>query len=212
MNLTTWLLVGIGSFLFLYGVIKTPPSKRPTIIELTKLVDDRMVYLPELKIAYENYINRVEYLAKNTDKLCDLDPLRKIYLSNRVWNKQSPVVDILSLGILLRYKIFMDNLVFRQVEDEDAELFKLNQQIDSLNANTKDKRVRNFAKGLRKGAHMAYSYYIFSKLVAKYMEKTPYVIRFYLNQGRKMQDKFRQHQNDVNVRIDALLEGAEDEL
>ncbi len=213
MNLTTWLLAGIGTLLFLYGVIKTPPSRRPTTTEIVKLTEDRKQYLPQLKKLIHDYINRVEFLAKNTDKLYDLKLLKETYMANRIWERtQSSYEDKISLLALLYYRIYVDNIVFRQVQDEDPKLFKLNQQIDSYGANVKDKKVKNYVKGFKIGSHMAYSYFIFNKLVTNNFDKTPLVIRFYLNQKRKMQDKFRRHQNNINLRIDELLEGAEDEL
>ena len=76
----------------------------------------------------------------------------------------------------------------------------------------KDKQVRNYVKGFREAAHMAYSYILFSRMVRLYFDKDPYVFKFYFKRERKMQDNFRQRQNNINSRIKELMDGAADEL
>ena len=68
------------------------------------------------------------------------------------------------IGELYKQQVWRDNLIFREIEDEDNVLTNISTNIDNLASNVKDTQVRNYVNGFRLGAHKAYSYVILNKL------------------------------------------------
>jgi len=195
LNITTGVLVFIGTILVLVGVLKKPPRAPLKRTELDALCDARVQYLPQLQSAFIEYFNEIERIISSESRLLDF----------KTYGKYKPS---------LTYPFFfIDNIEFRKAQDEDKELFKIKQKIDTYNSKAKDKRVRKFAEGLPRACQWAYSYVIYTHLCRKeYGGDTPFVIRIWFAFGDKMQIIFRRHLNKINIVIQDLLEGAEDEL
>ncbi len=115
MSITTVVLIGIGVVLFLVGILRKPTREPLGRRELDALCDSRAEYFPQLKQAIDDYINRVEFLAKNTDNLYDIKLLRETYMSNRIFKFKRQALkeneNRLSVLALLRYNIYKDNII-----------------------------------------------------------------------------------------------------
>lgn len=186
--------------------------KQPKLSEIRKWVKQRKEYLPQLKQLFGDYINRVEILAKTDGRLCDLKQYKRFYPIGKFYIFLSRGDDKASLlGQLHRKQVWADNIVLRQVEDEDTTLRDISIRMDNLATNVRDKTVKNYATGVKKAAHTAYSYVVYCDLITKHYEEVPFGLKFHFNQMRNMIDKFRQHQSNINTRIDELLEGVPDD-
>jgi len=74
-----------------------------------------------------------------------------------------------------------------------------------------DKKLNRYLKGIHKAIIMAYSYIATNKFIKDILKEEPIVKRnrFKWNQG--MTNTLKDQHNRINLRIDELLEGAEDE-
>ena len=89
---------------------------------------ERKQHLPQLKQLFENYVNRIESLALNTESLCDINLYKETYKTHSYFVRSISKYDedqATLVGMLVRWA-FKDNILFRKVWGEDSELFSLN--------------------------------------------------------------------------------------
>ncbi|MFC1964128.1 hypothetical protein ACFLV1_01965 [Chloroflexota bacterium] len=219
-----WAIAIIGGVIFLvflWFAIKTKESKAKQLsladidaqrAGISERIERRKQYLPQLKQLIGEYINRVEELAKTDDRVKELERYKTVYTTTKLFKRLSRGDETGALiGELYKQLAWKDNLVFRAIEDEDNVLVNISAQVDNLAANEHDTQVKNYIKGFRLAAHMAYSYMILNKISRIHEGSPPMLLKFHHHQERKILDAFRKHQNDVNSRIDELLKGVEDE-
>lgn len=183
--------------------------------EITERINTRMEYLPELKKTLNEYINRVEYLANNSDELIQPQLYKNIYLDESLKAEGKLKIALLSLtGVLYLYQqgVYKDNLALQRIEDTDKILNDLKTKMSGLNSFVTDSIVRTNVKGYPKASHIAYSYVVFNRFLSMHIDAKPFVHRFYYEGNEKALNRLRDLQNGTNRRIDELLEGAEDEL
>jgi hypothetical protein len=104
-----------------------------------------------------------------------------------------------------------NNLIFSKVQDEDPELESIGLDIDQCASRVKDKRIRTFVKHLRSICHKTYSAWIYVRLLRQTFDTLPAAADVAFRRERKMLDELQKYQNNLSIRIDELLEGAEDE-
>ncbi len=196
MNLTFGVLVGIGILLVLIGIAKKPPREPLKRSEINARYDERTQYLPQLSNLFKDYINQVEYLAQHNKQLYNIESYQT-YTTNKLY---------------LAWIIYFNNTIFKQIQVDDEELIRIAQLIDTYNSSVKDKRVRKFANGLPSACHIAYSYFITTRLHQAENNRLPMLSQFWFWIGRKRQEHLRKHLNKINIIIQDLLEGAEDEV
>jgi hypothetical protein len=172
---------------------KRTKSERATII--AERARERKRYLPRLKQAIDDYINRMDLLTQDKSLYIPEHYIANVPTKSFKWTW-----------------LWVDNHIYKRLQRDDEELDKIRRTIDSYATRVKDKKVRNFALGIPTASHHAYSYLIYTNLVAMLWEKLPFVVRALCWLGRKMQTRFRRHQRNINDRIEKLLEGEPDDM
>ena len=127
-----WILIGIGGVTLVIMICrlfsnKEKPKQTPAS-EINKRVRERKQHLPQLKQLFENYVNRIESLALNTESLCDINLYKETYKTHSYFVRSISKYDedqATLVGMLVRWA-FKDNILFRKVWGEDSELFSLN--------------------------------------------------------------------------------------
>jgi hypothetical protein len=183
----------IAAIVAIVASAKKPKAEKVAII--AQRVRERKRYLPQLKQAIDDYINRMDLLTQN----------KSLYIPER-YTASVPTRSFKWTWL------WVDNHIYKRLQRNDEELDKIRRTIDSYSTRVKDKKVRNFALGLPRASHHAYSYVIYTNLVGALWEKLPFVVRALCWLGRKMQTRFRRHQHETNDRIDELLEGEPDDM
>jgi hypothetical protein len=191
----TVIMVILFVIALVFSVIAIRRNKSERAATITARIRERRKYLPKLQQAIIDYTNQMENLAQDK-KLYEL----KRY---RAGMRKNP-----SLRLSL---LWLDNHIYKRIQLEDEQLPKIRQTLDSCSTKVKDKMVRNFALGMPKYCHHAYSYVVYTRLAGAQWETLPLVVRVWYFCGRKMQEQFRRRQFKVNERIKELLEGEPDE-
>jgi len=192
-SFTMGVLIFIGTFLILFGILKKPPKERleRSIVNMT--YESRKDYILPLYDLFKNYINAVTSISA-----------RPIFHSLETYGNYK---------YRLNFPVFFlfGNIPFLSAEEK--ELANMRSMIASTGAIVKDKRVRNFAEGLPDACRMAGAYTIYAQVCRDvYGEKAPLTIRIWMFLGEKMANRMNRHYGKIKTIMDSLLEVTEDEL
>lgn len=218
MNTASWIMTGFGIGLVLFGTLFRvfKPIKTHTYLEMQHIVKTRQQYLPKVKECLAQYISHVKYLAENDNRLYSLEEYKEVYFKQGIKGvrKRQPhnrIKEAYWWELYQREKIWKDNAVYRQIKKDDDETKELLNKIEYYIPIITDKKLRRNIQYMIKYSHIAYSCLIWFKLGDELFKPVPKISN--ANQKRKesIVNTFHNTCSNTFKRIDALLQGAEDE-
>ncbi len=213
MTVTSWVLVGIGICLVLFGVLYGIfRSKTHTYLEMQQIVESRKEYLPKVKECLAQYIARVEYLAENDKRLYNLEEYKNVYFKNgikgiRKYVQPNRIREAYYWELYQREKIWKDNAIYRQVKQGDDKTKALLNQIEYYIPIITDRKLRKYIQYVIKYSHMVYSLTIWFKFGNELFKPIPKISNLNLSRQESMLNLFHNVCSSAFKRIEMLSLG-----
>jgi hypothetical protein len=170
MNLTSWIFVGVGFSLVLFGVLYGifKPEKHMKLKDKNELLIRRRDYLQKLKDIIRERLSILGKLATEATKL-SLTNYRDKYLKYSWSYKLSRLIfcrdeDLAIVNALSWSKFEWNNLYFTSLRENSVELAQVMVNYDTLCAEETNKKLRNVLNSFWRYAHRFYSIRIYALL------------------------------------------------
>ncbi len=219
MNLTSWVLVGIGAILFLYGTLKI--ERKLSYVDMSELLKDRQQYLPQLRDTMDKMLTRMRELSIEAGR-ASLEEYYEKYLARndtyqreyeRQTGKQKNETAKRKVAIItaLHKKGFSaKNLYLYELEDRDKDgLVALKKEYDIYYPRNRDKELATNLNKLFDFAKKAFSGHTIAEM-AKYNDfpyKDPKYNAIFYDLPKWYDCRLQHYHKLANKRFDELIRG-----
>ncbi len=219
MNLTSWVLVGIGTALFLVGTLRT--KRKLSYVDMSELLKDRQQYLLQLRDTTDKMLTRMRELSIEAGKASLEEYYEKYLARNSTYQreykrqtgkqKDKTVKRKVAIITALRKKGFSTkNLYLYELEDRDKDgLVALRREYDVYYSRNRDKKLTKKLDTLLDYAEKAFSCHALAEM-AKHNDfpykDSKHIAVFY--DKPKLLDCWLEYMHkSVNKRFDELIRG-----
>ncbi len=209
MNLTTWALLFIGTFLVLWGVLK--PEKHISFNDKKAIIAERQEVIPKLKLSIDTRIRMSRQLINRAEKLPLIQYWEK-YLRNTMpylITKNKPTKPLEIVNKLAQKGFVWNNLYYQELKENDASYKQILENYKLNLSKVNDNKLTQKLSSLWELENISHSTQIYASLSMnnKKIPNVPLGYRWGLRGKHNSEKGFQSSLKDVENRINELLRG-----
>lgn len=209
MNITSWVLLVIGTIFVLWGVLN--PDKHVSFNDKKIILEERQEILPKLRLSIASRLKALRPLINKAEKLPLIQYWDK-YLKNTLLyliTKQKPKKPLEITNVLVRKKFPWNNLYYQELKDNDPNYKKVSDNYNIITSKIDDSVLRNRLKWLWNLEHASNSLQIYASLSMnnRRIPNVPLGYRWRYKSKNLSKEGFQGQLKYVEKRIDELMRG-----